>query len=215
MGLCVCCTIQRELWRMSEVWGMRRARQVQRASGSLGCAEKSSTCTGGSNGGMRCCGFWLAPHSTAQAAACSLGRSTEFGAERKGTECMRGYGTRHGCGLRGCASLAAHPRRERNGASGGWASAPAGLLLAARAEALFRSTKFLTGGSQPRGYPEAGCAPHRCQMAASTSLSALSVLTPASQQRSGPTAATAPFALVNASLAPARGPCRCQFCNCR
>ena len=35
VGLCVCCTIQRELWRMSEVWGMRRARQVQRASESL------------------------------------------------------------------------------------------------------------------------------------------------------------------------------------
>ena len=142
---------------------------------------------------------WLAPHSTAQDAACSLGRSGELGAAGSrvrgvqdapwtrsarlrivGGQCAAGWGLRR---------EAAHPRAMAGESAGESVSlAHLRLLLLPR----------------PRGYPEAGCAQHRCPMTASASLSAPSVLTAASQQRSGPTAATAPFALVHATLEPPR-----------
>ena len=55
----------------------------------------------------------------------------------------------------------------------------------------------------PRGYPEAACGHSDAYMTTSTDCSS-SVLTAASEQRSGPADASAPFALVNATLEPPR-----------
>ena len=105
-----------------------------------------------------------------------------------GGQCAAGWGS--------CRE-AAHPRVAQPGVSRNR------LSLSHRGRKRLLQSTFLP---RPRGYPEAGCAQHRCPMTASAYLSAPSVLTAASQQRSGPTAATAPSAPVNATLEPPRPP---------